>query len=207
MKIRPVKHPFEYVLNKYIRKLGITQKQLQQELGIGAKTLSELYNYKRGITPLTALKLGKYFKIEPELLMRMQVEYELAQTYDRHQQEIEHISAVEKRLAQKDPTVDRKPGGALLLAELNNSLSDRSRHYTLHELQQLFFTKRFSRRKRYAVKLLFTEASLQTILNFLKERMIPLERLQALYQAYLEQLQGKPNQYVEWLFKDLHSTN
>ncbi len=206
MKIRVASHPFEYVLKKYIKPLGLTQKQLQQHLGIGSKTLSALYNHKRGITPLTALKLAKYFAIDPELLMRMQVEYELAQAYGTHQKDIECIEPAVEHRPQKRIVVSPAKG-SLFLAALNTSLSDRSKHYTRREIQQLFFTKRFTQRKRYAVKVIFTEVPVQEVLDFLREQMIPVERLRQLYHSYMTQLGGTRNPHLEWLFHDVYSTN
>ncbi len=74
MQIRKRQHPFEFLLKKYIRPPGITQAQLQQDLHIDSDTLNELYQYTCAMTPLNALKFGRYFGLAPELLMRMQVD-------------------------------------------------------------------------------------------------------------------------------------
>jgi len=46
--------------------MRLTQAKLSADLDVGIKTLSELYNEKRGITSLMALKLSEYFGTTPQ---------------------------------------------------------------------------------------------------------------------------------------------
>lgn len=206
MKIRNIQHPFEYLLKKYIKPLGITQVQLQQDLHIGIKTLSELYNYKRGISPVNALKFGKYFDIPPELLMRMQAEYELKKAYNDHQHELTAINRTANQPQRKEQEQHVSPT-RLLLSAINNSLSDRATHYTEKELENMFSTTRLTKRKRYAITVLFREVPAQQILDFVRVNNIPITKLKHLYTIYLEKIHGTRNLYFEWLFQDVQRSN
>jgi len=86
-----IQHPFEFILDRFIRPNKLTQKRLRQNLGLDIDTLDELYAGKQNLTPLTALKLGRYFGISPHLLMSMQAEWDLAVIESQYQSQIEDI--------------------------------------------------------------------------------------------------------------------
>ncbi|QTA81515.1 Toxin-antitoxin system, antitoxin component [Desulfonema limicola] len=200
-----MQHPFQYILKKYIQPLGIDQAELRKDLVIGAKALRELYNHQRGITPLTALKFGKYFNIPPELLIRMQAEYDLAQTYDKNKEIIDKINIHNHRLREPKPEKNSKP--RMLISTINKSVGDKSKHYTEKELEQLFTGKRLTNRKKYFLNILFSEASAQDVLDFVKMKNIPVENLRHLYEVYLKNINVKRNPCFDWLFKDISKTD
>jgi len=80
-EIRISTHPGVILKEEFIVPLGITQAQLSKDLDVGIKTLSELYNEKRGITPLMALKLSEYFGTTPQFWLNLQNAYDLYKTY------------------------------------------------------------------------------------------------------------------------------
>jgi addiction module HigA family antidote len=49
-------------------------------LRVPANRISEIVNGKRGITPETALRLGRYFRTGSEFWGRLQTNYDLAKT-------------------------------------------------------------------------------------------------------------------------------
>jgi len=55
---------------------------------------SKLYNEKRGITPLMALKLSNYFKTTPQFWMNLQNAYDLYKTYEKQKEQIEKIGSL-----------------------------------------------------------------------------------------------------------------
>lgn len=73
--------------------LKLTQAKMSEDLDIGIKTISELYNEKRGITPLVALKLSEYFGTTPQFWMNLQNSYDLHKAYVRSKEEIDKIVA------------------------------------------------------------------------------------------------------------------
>lgn len=94
MEIRPYTHPGEILKEEFAKPLGLTQAKLAHDLNIGIKTLSEIYNEKRGISPLMALKLAQYFGTTPEFWMNLQSCYDLYKTYSKQKDEVEKVKNV-----------------------------------------------------------------------------------------------------------------
>ena len=57
--------------------LGISINALARAIGVPPNRISAIINGKRAITADTALRLGKYFGISPELWLGLQVDYDL----------------------------------------------------------------------------------------------------------------------------------
>jgi antitoxin HigA-1 len=94
MEIRPYTHPGIILKEEFAKPLGLTQEKIAKDLDIGIKTLSELYNEKRGISPLMALKLANYFGTTPEFWMNLQSQYDLYKTYVKSKDSVDKISKV-----------------------------------------------------------------------------------------------------------------
>ena len=89
--IRPSTHPGIILRDEFALPLNLTQAQLSQDLKVGIKTLSELYNEKRGLTPLMALKLSEYFGTTPQFWLNLQNNYDLYKTYEKEKENIQNI--------------------------------------------------------------------------------------------------------------------
>ena len=70
-------HPGLFLNRYFMAPLGITQKDLALSLGISRRRLNELIQGRRGITPDTALRLGAYFRHDPQIWMSMQSNWDL----------------------------------------------------------------------------------------------------------------------------------
>ncbi len=92
--IRPSTHPGIILKEEFATPLNLTQAQLSNDLKVGIKTLSELYNEKRGITSLMALKLSEYFGTTPHFWLNLQNAYDLHKTYEKEKETIKTISHV-----------------------------------------------------------------------------------------------------------------
>jgi addiction module HigA family antidote len=90
--IRPSTHPGVILREEFVKPLGLTQARLSKDLKVGIKTLSELYNEKRGITPLMALKLAEYFGTTPQFWMNLQNAYDLYKTYTKEKENLKEIT-------------------------------------------------------------------------------------------------------------------
>ena len=90
--IRPSTHPGIILKEEFAIPLNLTQAKLSQDLKVGIKTLSELYNEKRGITSLMALKLSEYFGTTPQFWLNLQNAYDLHRTYEKEKSLLEEIS-------------------------------------------------------------------------------------------------------------------
>ena len=89
--IRPSTHPGIILRDEFALPLNLTQAQLSHDLKVGIKTLSELYNEKRGLTPLMALKLSEYFGTTPQFWLNLQNNYDLYKTYEKEKENIQNI--------------------------------------------------------------------------------------------------------------------
>jgi len=89
--IRPSTHPGIILKEEFATPLNLTQARLSKDLDVGIKTLSELYNEKRGITSLMALKLSEYFGTTPQFWLNLQNAYDLHKTYQKEKDTLSKI--------------------------------------------------------------------------------------------------------------------
>ena len=94
MEMRPYTHPGIILKEEFAVPLHITQAKLAELLKVGIKTISEIYNEKRGITPVMALKLASLFGTTPEFWMNLQSNYDLYKAYSKQKDEIDQIKKI-----------------------------------------------------------------------------------------------------------------
>lgn len=75
-KISPV-HPGEILMEEFLKPMSLSQNKLAKALLVPARRINEIALGKRAITADTALRLGKYFDMEPEFWLNLQTRYEL----------------------------------------------------------------------------------------------------------------------------------
>jgi addiction module HigA family antidote len=92
-KVRPSTHPGIILKEEFSVPLNLTQAKMAKDLNIGIKTLSELYNKKRGISPVMALKLSEYFGASAQFWLNLQNGYDLYISYDKSKEEISKVLA------------------------------------------------------------------------------------------------------------------
>ena len=89
-------HPGEILLEEFAKPYGLTQKVLSKKLGTTIRTISELYNEKRGVSPEMALKLSRLFGTTPDLWTNLQKKYDLYRAYQKRKKEIEKVVPLKK---------------------------------------------------------------------------------------------------------------
>jgi addiction module HigA family antidote len=75
-KLTPIT-PGDILLEEFLRPMKISQNQLAKDISVPANRVSQIIHGKREITADTALRLGKYFGIEPEFWLNLQVRYNM----------------------------------------------------------------------------------------------------------------------------------
>ena len=75
-KLTPIT-PGDVLLEEFLKPMNITQNQLAKDINVPANRISQIIHGKREITADTALRLGKYFGIEPEFWLNLQVRYNM----------------------------------------------------------------------------------------------------------------------------------
>ncbi len=74
--ITPI-HPGEILLEDFIQPLGISQYALAKAISVPARRINEIVHGNRSITADTALRLGRYFGVDPQSWMNLQSHYDL----------------------------------------------------------------------------------------------------------------------------------
>ena len=69
--------PGDVLLEEFLKPMEISQNQLAKDINVPANRISQIIHGKREITADTALRLGKYFGIEPEFWLNLQVRYNM----------------------------------------------------------------------------------------------------------------------------------
>ena len=69
--------PGEILDEEFMKPLGVTINVLAGDIAVPPKRISDIVNGKRPITADTALRLGKYFGVSPQIWMGLQADYDL----------------------------------------------------------------------------------------------------------------------------------
>lgn len=186
--------PIDFIREKYIKPNGITQDMLCDYLDIGKKTISELYQHKRGFTIHTAKKFALFFNLKPEFILLKQIEYDLGlckKNYD-------FIKPFKKVLLSNR----RENIAKWILSIINNSISDKKSHYTLQDLQDLFKNASVKKKYHYAIIAVFKEVSYEDMIRYCELYSIKKSKIKKLYEFYKNSFKAKEIKEYEWLFEE-----
>ncbi len=81
-KLPPVT-PGDVLLEEFLKPMEIAQNKLAKDINVPPNRISQIIHGKREITADTALRLGKYFGIEPEFWLNLQVRYNMKVTRNK----------------------------------------------------------------------------------------------------------------------------
>lgn len=70
-------HPGEMLLEEFLTPMGITQRELAEEIHVPYQRVNEIINKRRGVTPSTALRLAKFFGVSEDFWMNLQLRWDL----------------------------------------------------------------------------------------------------------------------------------
>ncbi len=70
-------HPGEVLLEDFMKPLGISINRLARDIAVPPGRISAIVNGQRAISADTALRLGKYFGVSPEVWVGLQGDYDL----------------------------------------------------------------------------------------------------------------------------------
>ena len=65
------------LLEEFLKPMGITQSDFAVRLGVSFPRLNEIIKGRRGVTPDTALRLGKVLGMSAEFWLGLQLDWEL----------------------------------------------------------------------------------------------------------------------------------
>jgi len=70
-------HPGEILLEDFMKPLNVSINALSRHINVPPNRISDVVNGKRSITADTALRLGKYFNVSPEIWLDLQSDYDI----------------------------------------------------------------------------------------------------------------------------------
>lgn len=70
-------HPGEVLLKDFIEPLGLTRYRVAKAIGVPQRRVDEICSGRRAMTADTALRLGRFFSVEPQLWMNLQAQFDL----------------------------------------------------------------------------------------------------------------------------------
>jgi addiction module HigA family antidote len=82
-------HPGEILREDFLKPFGISINQLARDLDVRPNRISLIVNGERAITADTALRLGIYFGVSPEIWLNLQADYEIRLASRLHGAEIQ----------------------------------------------------------------------------------------------------------------------
>lgn len=80
-KLAPI-HPGEILREDFMKPLGISMNRLALDLRVPVTRIAEIVHERRGITPDTALRLGRYFNTSARFWLNAQSSYDLEVAQD-----------------------------------------------------------------------------------------------------------------------------
>ena len=74
--VKPIT-PGEILFEEFMKPLNITQNKLAKDIDMPQNIINQIINDEHKITTDIALRLGKYFNIEPEFWLNLQNRFDL----------------------------------------------------------------------------------------------------------------------------------
>lgn len=90
-------HPGEMLSEEFLKPMGVTQRQLADSIHVPYQRVNEIINGRRGVTPSTALRLSKFFRVSPDFWMNLQLRWDLYFAQKAEADEINSINPVSNR--------------------------------------------------------------------------------------------------------------
>ena len=85
----PPIHPGEILREDFMLPLGISMNQLALDLNVPVTRIAVIVHERRGITPDTALRLGRYFNTSARFWLNAQAAYDLEVAQDELRRTVE----------------------------------------------------------------------------------------------------------------------
>ena len=73
----PAPHPGAILREKFIEPMGISVYALAKAIQVSRSRINDICNGRQGITAAIAIRLGRFYRIDPEWFMNMQSKYDL----------------------------------------------------------------------------------------------------------------------------------
>jgi addiction module HigA family antidote len=84
-------HPGEILKEDFMAPLKLTQMELAKALKTSFRTINEILNEKRSISPDMALRLARFFGTSPDVWLGLQADYDLYKAKLKSKKTIDEI--------------------------------------------------------------------------------------------------------------------
>jgi antitoxin HigA-1 len=75
-RLKPV-HPGEILMKDFIEPMGLTRYKVAKAIKVPQRRIDEICAGQRAISADTALRLGRFFSVDPQMWMNLQAQYDL----------------------------------------------------------------------------------------------------------------------------------
>jgi len=79
----PPVHPGEILWEEFLKPMGLSQSEFARKIGVNFRTVHDIVNCKRGISPEMAIRLARFFKTTPQFWMNLQRDYDLWKAFQK----------------------------------------------------------------------------------------------------------------------------
>ena len=87
------------LLEEFLTPMNLTQRELADAIHVPYQRINDLVNGRRGMTPATALRLGRYFGNTPAFRMNLQLRWDLYFALQEEKKVLEGIHPYQHPLA------------------------------------------------------------------------------------------------------------
>jgi antitoxin HigA-1 len=77
-------HPGEILAEEYLKPLVLSASALAQAIGVPANRISDIIRLRRDVSADTAIRLGRYFDVDPRFWLNLQAVYDLSLAENDH---------------------------------------------------------------------------------------------------------------------------
>ncbi len=98
-KTRKPTHPGELIREDLLPETGMSQVRLARLMGVSRRTVSEIVNERRRVTPDIAFRLARVFNSTPEMWLNMQQSLDLWEVRSVHGHEYAKIQPVHEAIS------------------------------------------------------------------------------------------------------------
>jgi len=74
---RRTTHPGQILLDEFLIPMDISQRELADAIHVPFQRVNQIVSGKRGVTPSSALRLGKFFAMSPGFWLNLQMKCDL----------------------------------------------------------------------------------------------------------------------------------
>jgi addiction module HigA family antidote len=85
-------HPGEVLKTEFLEPMGLSVYALSKAIGVPRSRINGVCRGEQGVTAALALRLGKFFNVDPRWFMNMQTQYDLETEAERLTDKLAAIS-------------------------------------------------------------------------------------------------------------------